>query len=105
MDSARAQIREWAARAQSRAAETQSLADEMARVTATARDSSGAITVTVNATGGPRLLDATTPGPDEATVREFCGRIVQHLEAARATTYASGWPPERFTVLPARDWP
>ena len=38
MDSAQAQIREWAARAQSRAAETQSLADEMARVTATVRD-------------------------------------------------------------------
>lgn len=54
----------------------------------------------------PQLIEAPTPGgPDEATLRAFCGQIVAHLRHARATTYADGWPPERFTQLPARDWP
>jgi len=55
----------------------------------------------------PDLLAGTisTGRHDETTVRSFCERIVHHLRAAQATTYASGWPPERFTVLSARDWP
>jgi hypothetical protein len=55
----------------------------------------------------PQLLAGTisTGRHDEETVRGFCARIVQHLQAAKAGPYAGGWPPPRFTVLPAKDWP
>ncbi len=36
---------------------------------------------------------------DEPAVRDFCARVVHHLEAARP------WPPARFVKLPLDDWP
>jgi hypothetical protein len=88
MQSALAQVREWAARAQARAAETQSLADAVARVTATARDRSGAITVTVDATGALVGLEFGD-GIREFSPARLAEQVMQTVRAAQANLVAA----------------
>jgi hypothetical protein len=57
MNSAAEQIRAWAARAQAASAAADALADDVAALRATARDASGAVTVTVDAAGALLGLD------------------------------------------------
>lgn len=88
MESAMAEVREWAARAQARASETQSLADEMARVTATARDRSGAVTVTVDATGALVRLELND-GVRAVNPARLAEQIMQTVRTAQADLIAA----------------
>ncbi len=102
MESAAEHVRAWAARAERHASAASTMADEIARISATARDASGAITVTVDAAGAlvglelgdavQRMSPARLAAEIMATVRTARGDIVGKVASVVDATVGAGSP-------------